>query len=326
MPRARHHERGVALILVLGLISIMSTAAVFSFDSLSRLIKRNLIEQERAQARYYAVAAEQIGIQQMRDLITDRTNFGLVMAQNLNRYDYVIGGAALTVVADDISNCFNVHALVQGSNTEGFQADPEGVRHFANFLQLYGVGRKAAQAMSAALADWQDSDKVPLPGGAESGFYAERDPAYRAPDAPVGDISELRMIADFSPDLLDALGELICAGGVENAVRLNVSTLRPRHAPLLAALLADTVSEEAVADFLTTTQLGAFDNESSFFKSGLFADASPSSEVKRKFERFPSRVRLRISADYGDAKVQLVTEVRFNSNGTYAIISRKFGV
>lgn len=326
MRRPYHHESGAALILVLGLISIMSTAAVFSFDSISRLIKRNMIEQELAQARHYAIAAEHIGIKQMRDVINQNLNFGLIMAQNLNRYDYVIDDARLSVVAEDVSNCFNVHALVEGTNITRHEAAPDGMRRFADFLQVYGIGRETSQSMSAALADWQDSDTIPLPGGAESGFYAERNPAYRTADAPVADISELRLVVDYNEDLLNTLGELICAGNIDNEIRLNVATLQPRHAPLLTGLLGNAVALPAMEAFLAETRLGKFDDVGAFFKSPIFADQPPSAETQKLFKSYPSRIRLLISADYGDAKLRLVTEVRFNSNGTYAIISRKFGV
>ena len=161
-------DTGAALVLVLGLISVMSTAAVFSFDSLSRLIQNNLIEQQRAQARHYALAAEQISIKQLRLIITEKQNFGFITRSNLNRYDYTLEKATLNVVATDISNCFNVNALVSGSNIKGYVAAPGAMRQFAALLQKFGIGETAAMGLSSALADWQDTDNVALPLGAES--------------------------------------------------------------------------------------------------------------------------------------------------------------
>ena len=321
-----HKEAGVALILVLSLISIMSAAAVFSFDSLSRIIQRNVVEQQMAQARHYAMAAEQISITQMRQIIIDKTNFGLVMANQLNRYDYTLEAATVTVMAQDMSNCFNVQALVSGSNIEGHEADRDAIVSFAGLLQQFGIGRDAARGMASALADWQDADDIALPLGAESLYYAEQEIAYRTPNAPVRSVTELRLIRDFTPALLETLGNLICIGAGEKTARLNVTTFQPQHAPLIAALLENKISQENLAAFLEDNPPGRLKGASAFFDSGLLSTLDIDSGLKRPFNNYPSYVRFIIESRYGDAKLRMQTDVHFEGNGTYAIISRKFGV
>ena len=321
-----HKEAGVALILVLSLISIMSAAAVFSFDSLSRIIQRNVVEQQMAQARHYAMAAEQISITQMRQIIIDKTNFGLVMANQLNRYDYTLETATVTVTAHDMSNCFNVQALVSGSNIEGHQADQEAIITFAGLLQQFGIGSDAARGMASALADWQDADDIALPLGAESLYYAEQEPAYRTPNAPVRSVTELRLIRDFTPALLETVDDLLCIGAGNKAAHLNVTTFQPQHAPLIAALLENKISQENLAAFLEDNPPGRFNGASAFFDSGLMSALDIDSGLKRRFDNYPSYVRFTIESRYGDAKARMQTDVHFEGNGTYAIISRKFGV
>lgn len=321
-----HKEAGVALILVLSLISIMSAAAVFSFDSLSRIIQRNVVEQQVAQARHYAMAAEQISIAQMREVINDKTNFGLVMSNQLNRYDYTLDTATITVVARDMSNCFNVHGVVSGSNIEGHVAELDAINAFAALLQQFGIGRDAARGMSSALADWQDADDTALPLGAESQYYADQEIAYRTPNSPVRSLTELRLIRDFSPSLLEALNDLICIGAGEKTARLNVTTFEPQHAPLIAALLENRISQENLASFLEDNPPGRFEGREDFFDSGLLGALDIDGELKRPFNNYPSYVRFIIESRYGDAKLRMQTDVHFEGNGTYAIISRKFGV
>lgn len=325
-PPPQSPQRGAALILVLGLVSIMSTAAVFSFDSLSRLVQRNSVEQQATQARHYALAAEQISINRMRELITDKRNFGLVMRAGLNRYDYALEAATVTVMAEDISNCFNLGALIKGTNLQGYEANPVGINQFAQLLQTYGIGSDAALAMSSAAADWQDSDAKPLPLGAESNHYTDQELGYRTPNAPMRSTTEMRLIRDFTPALLAQLDELLCVPDGTAKLRLNVTTLQPQHAPLLSAILGGTPAVEDLAQFLIEREPGYFAKTDKFLETGLFDRTELPSGAKTSFEHYPSRIRFTIETRLGDAKLRLVTDVRFNENGTYAIISRSFGV
>ncbi len=325
-PLQQSPQRGAALILVLGLVSIMSTAAVFSFDSLSRLVQRNIVEQQATQARHYALAAEQISINRMRELISDKRNFGLVMRAGLNRYDYALEAATINVVAEDVSNCFNLGALIKGTNLRGYEADPVGIDQFARLLQVYGIGGDAALAMSSAAADWQDSDTTALPLGAESNHYVDQELGYRTPNAPMRSTSEMRLIRDFTPALLAQLDELLCVNDGTTQLRLNVTTLQAQHAPLITAILGGIPDVEDMTEFLLERQPGYFAKTDKFFETGLFDRNELPPNAKTSFEHYPSRVRFTIETRLGDAKLRLVTDVRFNENGTYAIISRSFGV
>lgn len=318
-------ERGAAMILVLGLVSIMSAAAVFSFDSLSRLVQRNIVEQNAAQARHYALAAEQLGIAELRKTITDDLNFGQITARRLNTYDYNLEAATIRVHAEDISNCFNVNALVSGTALKGHDANADNMNQFAMFLQQYGLGAEAAFAISAAIADWQDSDTAPLPRGAEARFYANSDAAHRTPDAPMRSLGELRLIRDMSPSLLEQLAGVICINQHSRENRINVTTLAPRHAGLVEALLQGRVSRSVLEMQLEKNGLGYFATAGDFFNRTASDGRVIPANLREKFVAYPSLIRLTIDSTYLDAKLRLVTDVHFNSNGTYAIVSRKFG-
>ena len=66
--------------------------------------------------------------------------------------------------------------------------------------------------------------------------------------------------------------------------------------------------------------------ETIFFNSGLLNTLDIDDDRKRPFNNYPSYVRFIIESRYGDAKLRMQTDVHFEGNGTYAIISRKFGV
>ena len=136
----------------------------------------------------------------------------------------------------------------------------------------------------------------------------------------------MRLIRDFTPELLDALGPLICAGGIKNDNRLNVSTFEAYQAPVISILLDGHISDEAAMKFLADKELGRFASSQNFFKSTLFDYRSVGTKLKKPFMAYPNRVRLSIESRYGDTRLRLQTEVSFDENGTFVIIGRKFGV
>lgn len=319
-------ENGAALILVLSMLSIMSTAAIFSFDSIRLLAQRNTVEQHAAQAKLNAIAAEQLSITQMRQLIIDKTNFGQVISNELNQYEYAFEDGSVSVLAEDLSNCFNLHSVVTGSNINGHEANLEAIGAFASFLEQYEISADAALAMAAALADWQDADDVTLPFGAETGFYIDIEAPYRTPNSPIKSISELRLIRYFTPALLEELGDLICLLPEDSIASLNVNTFQARHAPLLAGVLQDQITRDNLIAIIADRPFGSFSTASDFFRASFPNENDVENSLKAPFKRYPSRVRLIIESEFISSKARLTTEVYFKANGTYDIISRKFGI
>ena len=59
----RHQsEKGAAMVLVLGIVAVMSSLAIFSFDSLTRLIALTTAKNYAAQTDHYARGAELVAI------------------------------------------------------------------------------------------------------------------------------------------------------------------------------------------------------------------------------------------------------------------------
>jgi general secretion pathway protein K len=88
-----------------------------------------------------------------------------------------------------------------------------------------------------ALLDWLDADiEVRFPQGAEDDTYLGREPPYRAANAPLTDISELRLVAGFTAEVIDRLRPYVTA--LPETTELNVNT-----APaLVLATLAEGMS------------------------------------------------------------------------------------
>lgn len=325
MLQAGHkNERGAALILVLGIISVMSTMAIFSFDSLTRLISMTTANNGKAQAQQHALAAEQVAIRVTRDVLKQKVNLRLAARAGENRFVFNDDGARISGEITDITNCFNLTSLVSGRYATGYTANETAIGQFARLLENIGLGREAARAISAAAADWQDRDDEPLAGGAETAFYADVSPPYQTPNAPMASAKELRLIRDVSPKLMQALDGLICADATALRTEINVAMLEPRHAPLLQALLGPTSSETALRNMLAQQPPTGF-TLTQFWQQTPVADSRPSQSVKRMFTDESRRVRVKINVETETGRSQMQTDIHFYANRAYAILAREFG-
>ena len=114
----------------------------------------------------------------------------------------------------------------------------QAVLQFAALMRLLGIDPAAAAQIAAAAADWIDSDAAPGPGGAEDSFYLGKEEPYRTAGGLMADISELRVVAAVTPAIYERVQPWLCALPVAELSPINVNTLLPEQAILLA-MLAD---------------------------------------------------------------------------------------
>ena len=325
MVRRNDSEKGAALVLVLGIIAVMSSMAVFSFESLSRLIALSGAKTHESQSHHYALGAEMLAINVGRQLVRDRMPLQILISEGKNRFQQNLNGAQLVGELRDATNCFNLAGLVSGSYAKGWTANMAAVEQFSRLLRAYGLGSQAALAISSALADWQDSDAKPLPLGAESDFYADRAPAYQAPNAPMSSVWEMRLVRDVTPQLMKQLGDLICADAVVLNSLININTLSERHAPLLAALLGPTVNENEMRGLIADRPKQGFTDMARFWEHPALAYRDLAGVRKSFFATYPRRLNVMIDVELAGVKNRMKSDIHFYPNGTYTIISRHFG-
>lgn len=71
----------------------------------------------------------------------------------------------------------------------------------------FDFGFGTARELSSTLLDWIDSDSNPRLNGAESDFYLRERPPYRAADAPLQSLDELRLIKAWDEEFFDSSGQ-----------------------------------------------------------------------------------------------------------------------
>jgi general secretion pathway protein K len=269
-------EKGAALLTVLMLVAVISVLATSALEKLRIATRLTGNQAAVEQARAYGMAAETIGSARISDLLS-RDTVKTTLAGNWMgvRRPFPIDGGLATAAVLDGGNCFNLNSLVEGNAASGYAARPTAIAQFTALLQALDIPANSARRIAVAATDWIDSDRAPLPGGAEDEAYD----AYRTANALVVDPSELRSIAGVTPELYRAIRPWVCALPEAALSPINVNTLQPQQGPLIAMLLPGQIDANAAKSIIAQRPRDGYTSMVDFWKLPALAGQTPSPDV-----------------------------------------------
>lgn len=272
----RASERGVALLTVLAIVAIMSVIAASAIERVRIATRLTTNIAAADQARAYGVSAEAIALSRIADLFPpDAARTTLAGDWNGRPMPYPIDGGTATVALSDAGNCFNLNSLVQGGQGQPNSFRPAGLAQFEALLFHLGVGLDQSRPLGLAIADWIDSDTAPLPGGAEDGGYTD----YRPANGLMVDASEARAVRGMTAELYRLLRPWLCALPVSDLSPINVNTIAPAQAPLIAMLVPTGLDVRGAAQLIQARPAGGFDSADAFWLQ-LRGGVSPTAEAR----------------------------------------------
>lgn len=238
-------QRGVALVVALLVFALCATLLValqrdFTL-SYQRGSNRFLEEQGWAYLRgaeELAALALQLDFDADAARDSQRDDLTEIWAREAAPYALDEGGWMLGTLSD-LQGRFNVNALAEqtpgGEGADRFTAAQQFFIRLLQALEPLELTEFEAIAITESIGDWIDSDDNPRFNGAESSFYSGRTPAYRAANRPLRSVSELRAVANVTPEVYLALEPLVTAWP-EDPGALNIHTAA---LPLLRAINSD---------------------------------------------------------------------------------------
>jgi general secretion pathway protein K len=200
----KRRQRGVALILVLWVITLLSViAGNFAFSMRGEAtIARNLVS--TAQARALADAGIQKAWFELNKPPTDLQRW----QANGVAHRITLGDAALTITLQDETGKIDLNtasdALLRG------------------LFRSVGLNEDSSLALVDAVVDWRDADKLRRLHGAEDGDYRVAGKSYVPTNSPFETVDELQRVLGMSPDLYRKLASALTVyskqAGVNTAV------------------------------------------------------------------------------------------------------------
>lgn len=303
-------EAGAALITVLFLLVVLTTVALSMTERTSHAVKRASAQQVTEQARWFALGAETLAIESLSLSLAaspDRVTLLQPWATEAGRFP--IPGGFIEGRLSDAGNCFNVNSLVQSDDAEN---EAEALRiqtQFTLLMQAAGLADGDIDALRGPLIDWMDPDSRPFDRGAEDFDYLGLTVPYRAPNTLIADITELRALTTMTTELYAQIIPYLCALPTRQPSRVNVNTLIPEQAPLIAMLFAEdeSVPLDLIVNAIANRPGGGFSSTDEFWQLEDFAGLQISNDNKQQVDIRTRYFRLNSRVAYIDSFVQLVS-------------------
>ena len=319
-------ERGAALLAVLVLVAILGGIAVGAFERLRLSTALAINGASLDQARAYALGVEDLLALRIDDLTRESPEF-TSLAGDWNgptRRIPLPGEGEAEGTIRDAGNCFNLNSLVEGDWSRGLSRRPAGTAQFVGLMTALGVPEGEARAVTGAASDWLDSGNEPSPDGAEDAAYAGGDPPYRTGNTLFADASELRAVEGVTPETFRRLRPHVCALPTADLSPINVNTLLPWQAPLLAMLAPHQVRLEAARALIGSRPAAGWEDAAAFWRSaavaGIAESADPMSQLEVKSQWFSIDLTVRFGT--GEVEETALVDAR---TSPAKVVARRWG-
>jgi general secretion pathway protein K len=240
----RSDERGIALLLTLLVLTLL-VALILEFDAEARREYRDAAAfRDNFKATVLARAAVQAarGTLQL-DLLKDKqaNQFfdALTDIWALPIMNYAIGDGLLNAQIEDERGKLNLNDLAAAGDPIAKKAKVQRVKRLFELLQIN-------PELVDAIVDWVDQDETPEPAGAESLYYQTLHPPYRAANAPLQTLLELRLIKGMTPEVIQKLSKLVTVYPPEGESKVNLNTADP----LVLQALDPRITQGMAADIV----------------------------------------------------------------------------
>jgi general secretion pathway protein K len=299
-------QRGVAIVLAMGVVALAAMAAVAMMITQSTWSRESELMADHVQAQVLI----QTSVDWSRAVLAndrrsnDVDHLGEPWA--LRSPPMPVENGELTSYIEDQQGRFNLNNLVRGGKVN--------LAQLANFQRLLSVLGLSA-ALASALVDWIDADSEPQPqGGAEDDFYLALQPPYLAANRPLTDVAELALVRGFNDAVRARLRPFVTALPRFTAVNANTAS------PEVLAAVVEGLSLDSARELVARREHRFFRSFDEFFRQlppGLIV---PTENISVSSDYFMATMRVTI----GGAQARGVALLARDNSGNWpAIVWRK---
>lgn len=329
-----HKQAGVALITVMLIVALCAVIASQMSARMQTQMQRSANITFNQQAYWYAMSAEAFT---KRVLISafqeegDVTHLGQVWAQGETTYPVDFGEISGEII--DLQSCLNLNAL-RAPLTKPDSTPPAGGDNkvparlafeiLLSNLQLEGISQFEIDSMADSLTDWLDENShISGSGGAEDDDYASREFPYLAANNFLASVNELRVVANFTPAIINAIKPYVCIIPASDQHKININTLDAEKPELLQALLDSTVEE--AEQILSARPDEGFDTINDFYSSPEVINIKKFDDKKEQFVVDSEYFALKASASFNNSFFAMSSVMKITNNKYIDVISRTIG-
>ena len=331
----RNRQRGVALIIILMLVAIMAAIAASMSERLFTQFKRAGNQINHQQAYWYAIGAEALAEKAIEESYKDTendsnktTNLSQPWANDGKEMNLPLDYGTLEGKIVDKQACFNINALSGVAPNTTSTNGPYLVQFLQNLLESVGVENYKAEVIANSTWSYVSSNAaVRASTGIADSHYESLKPSYLPPNGMMADSSELRAVNEMTGKIMLELQPFICALPTTEW-KLNVNTLEPNQANLLAALFYPNLSVSDAKGIITGRPEKGWDTVSDFMSSSSVL-AALSDKAREEAEKYltvdSSYFGLDAQIFVGDSRVRIRSLLFSKDRKTATVIRRRFG-
>lgn len=233
-------QRGMALLVVLLILSVMVIIASNMSSRLQLELRRTANITTGKQAWWYALSAEALVSKVLTQDFKDNPEV-VNLSQNWARKNTVfpVDDGQLKGEVTDLQSCFNLNSLSVASKAgsgEELEQQPYPVQVFRELLKQLTMDDYEAAQLTDAIRDWTDKDTVLVSSlGAEDAYYEGLKPPYLTANQWMLGKDELRAVRGVTARVYARLAPYVCALP-NDKLKININTLAPERPELLVAL------------------------------------------------------------------------------------------
>jgi general secretion pathway protein K len=324
--RGKRSERGVALLVVLLLVTVLSSVAIAMTDDIRFAIRRTANIRLMEQAQWYARGGEALAREVLRQSWKSSPARSTLQdpwaAQGAT---FAIEGGAISGRIADAGNCFNLNSVVERGPKGEYRGRDAGEDSYRALMIALDIPPETASGLAAKVVDWIDSNDIPGAQGAEDETYARFDPPYRTAGTLLAEPSELRAIAGYTAEIYDHLRPFVCALPTDDPSPININTLSEFDAPLLVMVTEGALRLTEARRLIARRPAAGYGSPEEFLAEEILAglDLEPAARsllgVRTRYFMAESTVH------YHGATVILTSLMEVGSNGNITTHRRRLG-
>jgi general secretion pathway protein K len=355
-PRSSQKQQGVALIAVLMVVALVVVIAVSMSGRLQLQLQRQLNLQDRQQALWLALGAEEFSKNLLKRTVAGKDNVNLSQEWAAQGATFPVEQGSISGKITDLQSCFNLNSLQRAqeplknnsvadakSDQDQQQNNGEG-REKAAAKAKSGVAVQTpaqqgfqrlleqsaselsipAEYLVARLTDWLDADStLQSAGGAEENDYAALEFPYYTANSLMVSKSELRVLLDMTAADYALVAPLVCVIPQQYMLQLNVNTITEQQAPVLAGLIPGLTQDQAQALIAGRPEKG-FENIDQFFASSQLSGLQLSNDLKALFSVTSSYFQAELTVQLAESSFKLTSVLKVNDKKVQ-VVARRFG-
>lgn len=303
-------ERGAALLVVLMMVAGMSAVAVGVLDSMRRSQRLWSNAATQAQAQWHALGADAYARVVAADLQDDQARYAFLAGDQTAAFPLDDGMMALRV--RDGGACFNLNSVVEGAG-DIYQRNESGAAQLRTLMTAINIPDRQASELVNDLVAWIDTGGGDTPDRDDTP-YLNRQPPYLTGAQPLAEVSELRAIRGFTPEIVARLRPYVCALPEAGLTKLNVNALTPEHAPLLTAITEGAINVSVARNVIEARPKQGWPNAAAFWTSPRLATIQPPESALSQIAIQPTYMELIVDVTHGDATATLTQLMRRNGS------------